>query len=68
MDMIFENQAMASEYLYLNAGDIEKKVYDVPAAIDTHVARVKLETLGIEIDELTEEQVKYMSSWNFETL
>ena len=40
----------------------------MPAAIDTHVARVKLETLGIEIDTLTEEQIKYMSSWNFETL
>jgi adenosylhomocysteinase len=43
-------------------------VYDVPAAIDDGVARVKLETLGIEIDTLTEEQIKYMSSWNFETL
>ena len=68
MDMSFANQALAAEYLYLHAGELENKVYDVPAAIDTHVARVKLETLGIEIDELTEEQVKYMSSWNFETL
>ena len=68
MDMSFANQALAAEYLYLQAGELENKVYDVPAAIDTHVARVKLETLGIEIDELTEEQVKYMSSWNFETL
>ena len=68
MDMSFANQALDAEYLYLHAGELENKVYDVPAAIDTHVARVKLETLGIEIDELTEEQVKYMSSWNFETL
>ena len=68
MDMSFANQALAAEYLYLHAGELENKVYDVPAAIDTHVARVKLETLGIEIDTLTEEQIKYMSSWNFETL
>ena len=40
----------------------------MPAAIDEGVARVKLETLGIAIDELTEEQIKYMNSWNFETL
>ena len=42
-------------------------MYDVPAAIDDGVARVKLETLGIAIDTLTEEQIKYMNSWNFET-
>ena len=40
-------------------------MYDVPAAIDDGVARVKLETLGIEIDTLTEEQIAYMNSWNF---
>ena len=68
MDMSFANQALAAEYLYLHAGELENKVYDVPAAIDDGVARVKLETLGIEIDTLTEEQIKYMSSWNFETL
>ena len=49
-------------------GELENKVYDVPAAIDDGVARVKLETLGIAIDTLTEEQIAYMSSWNFETL
>lgn len=65
MDMSFANQALAAEYLYLHAGELENKVYDVPAAIDDGVARVKLETLGIEIDELTEEQVKYMNSWDF---
>ena len=47
-------------------GELENKVYDVPAAIDDGVARVKLETLGIAIDTLTEEQIKYMNSWNFE--
>ena len=68
MDMSFANQALAAEYLYLHAGELENKVYDVPATIDDGVARVKLETLGIAIDTLTEEQIAYMSSWNFETL
>ena len=65
MDMSFANQALAAEYLYKHADKLEKQVYDVPAEIDDGVARVKLETLGIEIDELTEEQVAYMNSWKF---
>ena len=65
MDMSFANQALAAEYLYKHADELENKVYDVPAAIDDDVARVKLETLGIEIDTLTEEQIAYMNSWNF---
>ncbi|MBR5260100.1 MAG: adenosylhomocysteinase [Eggerthellaceae bacterium] len=65
MDMSFANQALAAEYLYLHAGELENKVYDVPAEIDDGVARVKLETLGVEIDVLTEDQIAYMNSWNF---
>ena len=65
MDMSFANQALAAEYLYKHQGELECKVYDVPADIDDGVARVKLETLGIEIDELTEEQIAYMNSWKF---
>ena len=65
MDMSFANQALAAEYLFKHASELEDKVYDVPAAIDDDVARVKLETLGIEIDTLTEEQIAYMNSWNF---
>ena len=65
MDMSFANQALAAEYLYLHAGELENKVYDVPAEIDDGVARVKLATLGVEIDTLTEEQIAYMNSWNF---
>ncbi|MGN1360894.1 MAG: adenosylhomocysteinase, partial [Eggerthellaceae bacterium] len=65
MDMSFANQALAAEYLYQHANELEKKVYDVPAAIDDSVARVKLETLGVAIDQLTEEQIAYMNSWNF---
>ena len=48
MDMSFANQALAAEYLYQHADELENKVYDVPAAIDDGVARVKLETLGVE--------------------
>ena len=58
-------EALAAEYLFKHASELEDKVYDVPAAIDDDVARVKLETLGIEIDTLTEEQIAYMNSWNF---
>ena len=65
MDMSFANQALAAEYLYQHADELQNKVYDVPAAIDDGVARVKLKTLGIEIDELTEEQIAYMNSWKF---
>ena len=65
MDMSFANQALAAEYLYQHASELENKVYDVPAAIDDGVARVKLETLGVKIDTLTEEQINYMNSWNF---
>ena len=64
MDMSFANQALAAEYLLKHAGSLENKVYDVPAEIDDGVARVKLETLEIDIDTLTEEQIAYMNSWN----
>ena len=67
MDMSFANQALAAEYLYQHADELAPKVYDVPAVIDQLVAAVKLETLGVAIDELTEEQIAYMNSWNFET-
>ena len=65
MDMSFANQALAAEYLVKHAAELECKVYNVPAEIDDMVARVKLETLGVEIDTLTEEQIAYMNSWNF---
>ena len=65
MDMSFANQALAAEYLYKHAAELENKVYDVPAQIDDGVARVKLQTLGVSIDELTAEQREYMNSWNF---
>lgn len=65
MDMSFANQALAAEYLYMHHDELENKVYDVPPEIDEGVATVKLETLGVDIDELTDEQIEYMNSWNF---
>ncbi|MQB01702.1 MAG: adenosylhomocysteinase [Actinobacteria bacterium] len=63
MDMSFANQALTVEWLVANADKLEKKVYDVPVEIDKDVARLKLETMGIRIDELTEEQLAYMEEW-----
>jgi adenosylhomocysteinase len=64
MDMSFANQALGLEYAVQHAGDLERKVYPVPAEIDKEIARLKLATMGVEIDELTEEQAKYLASWD----
>jgi adenosylhomocysteinase len=63
MDMSFANQALCAEYMARNANTLENKVYDVPADIDAEVARLKLKAMGIEIDTLTEEQQRYLTSW-----
>ena len=63
MDMSFANQALCAEYMARHAKTLERKVYDVPDEIDSEVARLKLHAMGIEIDTLTEEQRKYLSSW-----
>ncbi|HEY1420400.1 MAG TPA: adenosylhomocysteinase [Candidatus Dormibacteraeota bacterium] len=63
MDMSFANQALCAEYMAKNAKSLERKVYDVPEEIDSEVARLKLHAMGIEIDTLTAEQQKYLSSW-----
>jgi adenosylhomocysteinase len=63
MDMSFANQALCAEYMAKNASSLENKVYDVPADIDAEVARLKLKAMGIDIDTLTDEQRRYMSSW-----
>jgi len=63
MDMSFANQALAAEYMVKNADKLEKKVYSVPAEIDAEIAKIKLEAMGVGIDVLTEEQVKYLNSW-----
>jgi adenosylhomocysteinase len=63
MDMSFANQALSLEYLLQHSGELEKKVYGVPEAIDREIARLKLEAMGIHIDVLTDEQRKYLASW-----
>jgi len=64
MDMSFANQALSAEYLMKNAAQLEKQVYPVPEAIDRHIAKLKLETMGIQADKLTPEQEQYLSSWD----
>ncbi|MBI3548588.1 MAG: adenosylhomocysteinase [Elusimicrobia bacterium] len=63
MDMSFANQSLGSEYLVKNARELERKVYAVPQPIDEEIARLKLKAMGIAIDTLTPEQVKYLNSW-----
>jgi len=63
MDMSFANQALCAEYMAANHAQLERRVYDVPDEIDSQVARLKLEAMGIGIDTLTEEQQRYLSSW-----
>ena len=67
MDMSFANQALCSEHIIKNAKKLEKKVYDVPEAIDKWIARLKLDSMGVKIDKLTPEQKKYLSSWSLGT-
>ena len=64
MDMSFANQALSAEYMVANATSLERRVYPVPEEIDKEIARLKLATMGIAIDELTEEQAKYLASWD----
>ena len=63
MDMSFANQALAVHYIATRDERLPVDVYDVPREIDSEVARLKLASMGITIDELTEEQEKYLSSW-----
>lgn len=63
MDMSFANQALCAEYMVKNASSLDKGVYSVPVEIDKEVARLKLDSMGITIDELTPEQAAYLSTW-----
>lgn len=67
MDMSFANQSLAAEYITGNGKTLDKKVYKLPEEIDTRIAQMKLHTLEIEIDKLTPEQEKYLSSWELGT-
>ncbi len=63
MDMSFSNQALAAEYLIANQETLEPRIYTLPPEIDDQVAAIKLEHLGGGLDELTEEQIAYLSGW-----
>ena len=63
MDMSFSNQALALLYLKENKDKLERKVHRVPREQDEQIARLKLQAMGIRIDELTEEQKRYLQSW-----
>jgi adenosylhomocysteinase len=64
MDMSFANQALSAEYVVSHADELEPRVYFVPEEIDREIARLKLESMGVEIDALTEEQARYLASWD----
>jgi len=63
MDMSFANQALSCEYMVKNHDKLSRKVYSVPEEIDLEIAKIKLDAMGVKIDVLTSEQVKYLNSW-----
>ena len=67
MDMSFANQALAAEYIVKEGKKLENKVYKLPKEIDDEIARMKLTSMGVEIDTLKEEQKKYLESWEMGT-
>jgi adenosylhomocysteinase len=67
MDMSFANQALSAEFMLRNSATLENDVYSVPQDIDTEIARLKLDAMGVKIDKLTPEQKKYLASWEMGT-
>ncbi len=67
MDMSFANQALAVEYLVKNRGKLDNVVQTLPAETDMNIAKLKLKSMGVEIDELTPEMVEYLNSWQIGT-
>lgn len=63
MDMSFANQSLSAEYIVKHRGTMKKAVYTVPQEIDERIAEMKLEAMGISIDVLTDEQRRYLASW-----
>ena len=63
MDMSFAGQALAAKYLIDHKDELENRVYTIPAEVDQEIARIKLDAMGIKIDTLTQEQTKYLDSW-----
>jgi adenosylhomocysteinase len=67
MDMSFANQSLAAEYIAEHHEGLERKVYGVPKDIDREIARLKLKSMGVTIDTLTQEQQDYLASWHIGT-
>ena len=67
MDMSFANQALSVEYLVKKKGELKAGVHILPQEVDTEIASLKLKALGISIDQLTAEQIEYLSSWEMGT-
>jgi adenosylhomocysteinase len=67
MDMSFANQALSAEFMVRKAKSLDRKVYVVPREIDLEIARLKLASMGVEIDALTREQESYLASWRHGT-
>jgi adenosylhomocysteinase len=67
MDMSFANQALCSEFMVKNAASLNREVYRVPMEIDKAIAKLKLASMEVDIDELTAEQEKYLNSWEMGT-
>jgi adenosylhomocysteinase len=63
MDMSFANQALGAEWIATNHRQLEKQVYELPHEVDQEIARLKLHAMNVRIDYLTEEQQRYLSSW-----
>ncbi|MGE5597392.1 MAG: adenosylhomocysteinase [Hyphomicrobiales bacterium] len=63
MDMSFANQALGAEWIATNHHKLEKKVYELPKEVDQEIARLKLHAMDVQIDYLTEEQQRYLTSW-----
>ena len=66
MDMSFANQALGMEFIVKNKGKLEKKLHTLPHEVDVRIAELKLKSMGISIDTLTDEQEKYLNSWNID--
>ena len=64
MDMSFANQALSAEYMMKHAAELKPEVYVVPEAIDRQIAKLKLESMGVQMDKLTPEQELYLASWS----
>jgi adenosylhomocysteinase len=67
MDMSFANQALSAEYVVKNGRTLPHKVFVVPREIDLEIARLKLASMGVEIDQLTKAQREYLASWTHGT-